>query len=45
VVGAPLALLMSGLALWRDNPKLWAIAGFSASLLMLYILIYVEICS
>lgn len=45
MVGVPLALFMSGIALWRDNPKLWAIAGFSVSLLMLYILIYVEICS
>ena len=43
MVGVPIALLISGVALWRDNPKLWAIAGLSTSLLMLYIMIYASI--
>jgi hypothetical protein len=40
MIVTPLALLMSIIALWKDKPKHWAIAGFIISLLAVWIIIY-----
>ena len=39
----PLALLIGGIGLWKDRDKRWAVAGFAAGLMMLYMLIYVKV--